>query len=147
MVIRIYNLFGICNLRFVFYKCMSKILSIDYGLKRIGLAITDKKQKIVFPHSTLIHSKFIIEEIKKICQREEVEKIIVGLPVGLNSQESEQTLITRKFITLLKESINIPVIEEDERLSSQMAERFSNKSKDEISAMIILESYLERGNC
>ncbi len=125
---------------------MSKILSIDYGLKRVGLAITDQKQKIVFPHSTLIHNKFIIEEIKKLCQREEVEKIIVGLPVGLNSRESEQTVITKKFITLLKENINIPVIEEDERLSSQMAERFSNKSKDEISAMIILESYLQRNH-
>jgi len=123
---------------------MSKILSIDYGLKRIGLAITDQKQKIVFPHSTLIHNKSIIEEIKKLCQREEVKKIIVGLPVGLNSQESEQTLITKKFIALLKENIDIPIIEEDERLSSQMAERFSHKNKDEISAMIILESYLQR---
>jgi len=123
---------------------MSKILAIDYGLKRIGLAITDQKQKIVFPYLTLNNDKFVLDELKEICQKENIKKIIIGLPIGLNSQRTKQTEEVEKFIKSLKRKMKISVIQEDERLTSKMAERFLKNNQDEISAMIILQSYLER---
>ncbi|TSC95642.1 MAG: putative holliday junction resolvase [Parcubacteria group bacterium Athens1014_10] len=123
---------------------MSKIIAIDYGEKRIGLAITDQRQKIVFPYLTLVNDKFFLKNLKKICQKEKVEKIIIGLPLSLNSQETVQTQEVREFTGLLKENFEIPIIEEDERLTSKMADKLSAKNRDEKAAMIILESYLER---
>ena len=123
---------------------MSKILSIDYGRKRIGLAITDEKKKIVFPYLTLDNNKFALDELKKICAAESVKKIIIGLPIALSSRRTQQTEETKKFIELLKKRFDIPIIEEDERLTSKMAERSLSSNKDEIAAMIILQNYLEK---
>ncbi len=126
---------------------MSKILAVDYGSKRIGLAITDQKHVIVFPYFTLSKDKFFLDNLKKICQKEDIEKIIVGLPLGLNSRETQQTREIKKFIELLKRELSISIIEEDERFSSKLADKLSAKNRDEIAAMIILQSYLERNKC
>lgn len=121
---------------------MPKILGIDYGSKRIGLAITDQRQEIVFPYLTLENNKFAIDELKKICVKEDIKKIIIGLPLGLNSSETEKTKEAKNFINLLKRNSGVEVISFDERLTTRMAERFLKDYKDETSAMIILQDYL-----
>lgn len=123
---------------------MPKLLAIDYGAKRIGLAITDQKQNMIFPYLTLANDQFVLDKLSKICQKENVAKIIVGMPIGLNSQRTGQTKETENFIELLKKEIKLEIIEEDERLTSKMADKLSAKNRDETAAMIVLQTYLER---
>jgi len=131
-----------------------RILGIDYGDRRIGLAISDREEKLASRFLTVENKsmKNTIKEIKNIIIKENVEKIIVGLPVGLK-MESEQTAKTRLFIKELKQKINPPIIEANEVFTSKMAEENllnagikREKIKeiiDQEAARIILQDYLD----
>ena len=88
-----------------------RILSIDYGEKRIGLAVCDKKEVLASRFLTLENKSLekSIEEIKKIILEENIKKIVVGIPIGFKNK-SEQTRIIEKFISKLKKNVNIPII-------------------------------------
>lgn len=134
---------------------MSRILAIDYGTKRTGIAVSDRLQLIANGLTTIPTHElltFLLNYIKK----EPVEKIIVGLPKQMNNTESENMRHIRPFVEKLKKNIpGIPVEFVDERFTSVMAQRTmieaglkkkdrQNKGLvDEISATIILQSYLE----
>ncbi len=129
-----------------------KLLGVDYGDKYIGLATADEETKIASPFKILENKgdNFVIEELKKICGEEEIEKIIIGLPMGLANQESEQFKIVENFIQLLKNNFNIPVETEDERLSTVAANNLIKEYKkkgerdDSVAAMLILQGYLDK---
>jgi putative holliday junction resolvase len=124
-----------------------KILGIDYGTKNIGLALSDDTQKLAFAYKTL-NKLNLISELKEICDKEKIEKIIVGLPIGLSGEDTQTTELVKEFINNFKKEINIPVQTVDERLSTVQASRMENKnaqnSIDELSAQVLLQGYLDR---
>ncbi|MBK6965428.1 MAG: Holliday junction resolvase RuvX [Bacteroidales bacterium] len=134
---------------------MSRILAIDYGQKRVGIAVTDEGQMIASPLTT-VHSKDIISFLKEYVSKEKVELFVVGEPRQMNNQASESVRFIEPFVRLLvKQFPEIPVERVDERFTSMMAQRTilesgakkkdrQNKALvDTVSAAIILQSYLE----
>lgn len=134
---------------------MARILSIDYGQKRTGIAVTDPLQ-IIATGVTTVPSKQIFDFLKTYLQTEQVETIVVGLPKQLNNEFSENMKYIEPFVKKLKTIFpDIPIEYFDERFTSTLAHRTmleggmkkkdrKNKAKvDEISAVIILQGYLE----
>jgi putative Holliday junction resolvase len=134
---------------------MARILAIDYGAKRVGLAATDPLQIIASPLDT-VHSKDFIEFIRKYLLREPVEAFIVGMPKRLDNTDTDATAGAKGCVTLLRKHFpQIPVHLHDERFTSRMAQqailasgakkkdRQNKELVDKVSASIILQSYLE----
>lgn len=132
-----------------------RILSIDYGKRRTGLAVTDPLQ-IIAGGLTTVDTKEVLNYIKQYVQHEEVETIVIGLPTQPNGQPSENQERVRSFTGELKKALpDIPVVFYDERFTSVLAHRTMLQSGigrkkrqdkalvDEISATIILQNYLE----
>ena len=134
---------------------MGRILAIDYGTKRVGLAVTDPLQIISSPLDT-IHSKDVIAFLKEYDQTEGIEAFVLGMPKKLDNTDTNATPLVRQFQKLLKK--NFPekaVYLHDERFTSKMAldamiaggskkkDRKEKGNIDKVSAAIILQSYLE----
>ena len=134
---------------------MSRILAIDYGRKRTGLAVSDTMQ-IIANGLTTVPTHELLDFIAGYVQKEPVERIIIGLPKQMNNEVSENMKYIEPFVRLLKKKIpEMPVEFVDERFTSVLAHRTmlesglkkkdrQNKALvDEISATIILQTYLE----
>lgn len=131
---------------------MGRILAIDYGKKRIGLAISDSKKTIALPMKTIDTRKTeTIAEIKKIVHEYEIEEIVIGLPLLLGGEEGSRAKDVRAFKERLSEVIDLPISFVDERLTTvEATERLreykdprKDKEKiDAIAAQLILETYL-----
>jgi len=134
---------------------MSRILAIDYGLKRTGLAVTDPL-KIIATGLTTVESKQLIAFLKDYFSKEEVELMIIGEPKNLDDSDTHATQLVRNIITELQKNFPlIPVKTVDERFTSKMASRAmiemglkkkqrQNKALvDEIAATIMLQDYLK----
>ena len=134
---------------------MARLLAIDYGRKRTGIAVTDTLQ-IIANGLTTVPSHTIINFLKDYISKEPVELIIVGLPRQMNYEESESMQYIKPFVKKLRKEIpDIPVEYFDERFTSRMAQQTmidgelkkkqrQNKALvDEISATIILQGYME----
>jgi putative Holliday junction resolvase len=134
---------------------MGRILAIDFGTKRIGLAVTDPL-KIIASSLATIETKTAISWIKDYCSKEEVETFVVGKPLQMDGSDSESAAATEKFISLLAQSFpNIAIARIDERLTSKIASRamveMGLKKKDrqkkgnidQISAVLILQSFMD----
>jgi len=132
-----------------------RILGIDYGDKNIGLAISDK---LLFTAQPLGLYKTINKtEDKKyflqLASRYKVSKIVIGLPLRLDGSAGTRVEKTKKFASWLKKTLQLPIVMWDERLTTQQANFILNqqkikdkkkkKLKDQVSANIILSSYLE----
>ncbi len=135
---------------------MGRIAAIDFGLKRIGIAVSDERKQIAFPLATVAGGKKGIQNIIEALsqQRKEIEQIVVGLPLLLSGQKGEMALLVEKFAKELEAAIKIPVLLLDERLSSkyadkQLRELSLNRQErteklDRASAAFLLQSYLEK---
>ncbi|NVK85817.1 MAG: Holliday junction resolvase RuvX [Cytophagia bacterium] len=134
---------------------MGRILAIDYGSKRVGLAVTDPLQIIASPLDT-VHSKDVIQFLKNYDLSEGIESFVLGMPKNLNGTDTNATQQVRQFHNLLKKQFpEKPVYLHDERFTSKMAmdamiaggmkkkDRREKGNIDKISASIILQSYLE----
>ena len=115
-----------------------KYLGLDHGNKRIGIAVSDEGGTFAFPRVVLQNTDNIFEEIKKICDEEKIEKIVLGLPISFSGQHSNQTEEVKKFADALKRFIDIPLIYENEIFTSKMTQ------DDAGAAALILQSYLDR---
>ena len=135
---------------------MGRILAFDYGKKRTGIAVTDPLQLIASGLKTVETSE-ILTFLKAYCNDEEVVLFVVGLPRQMNNLPSESEQFIKSFIRNLKRTFpKIPIKREDERFTSKMAlqsmidsgikkKQRSNKAMvNEISATLILQSYLNR---
>ena len=133
-----------------------RILSIDYGKKRTGIAVTDPLQLIAHGLTT-VDTKELLKFLQEYVSREPVERIVIGLPVQPNGQPSENQARVRSFTgTLAKALPEIPIEFYDERFTSVLAQRaildrgigkMKRRDKglvDEISATIILQNYMEQ---
>lgn len=125
-----------------------RVLGIDYGTKRIGLAVSDSEHIAAHPFKLLENkgvSKFIAE-IAALVVPEELEAIAIGRPLNMMGRVTEFTKQVDEVISALKRAVRIPVVAIDERLTSKASERIhdgSGKSKvDTRSAQLILETYL-----
>lgn len=135
---------------------MGRIIGIDYGRKRIGLAVTDPLQMFASPLNTVSNNEFE-GFLKEYIQSEHVEAFVVGYPVQMNNRPSESVKYVDIFIKRLEKLFpGIPVYRADERFTSRMAFQsmidggVSKKGRrdkgmvDRISASIILQSFIER---
>ncbi|KGF18660.1 Holliday junction resolvase [Prevotella sp. S7-1-8] len=134
---------------------MARILSIDYGKKRTGLAVTDPLQ-IVANALTTIDTKELFDFLSLYVQKEKVERIVIGKPLQLNANPSENFLRVENFANRWKNAHpEVPIVYYDERFTSVMAQRVilqsgvkkktrrENKGLvDEISATILLQDYM-----
>lgn len=134
---------------------MGKILAIDYGKKRTGLALSDEMQIFAFGHGT-VETKDIQKALSALVLKEKVSTIVLGEPKRLNNEVSETTEMVYRFQTQLKTWFpEIPVVLVDERYTSKMAQdailqsgvkkkdRQNKALIDTVSATIILQTYLE----
>lgn len=133
---------------------MSRILAVDYGKKRTGLAVTDPLQIIANGLATVSTAE-LYDYLVKYTQTEQVELIVVGEPKQPNGEPSENLARVREFVARWRKRQQIPVVYYDERFTSVLAHKAmldgglrkkarQNKALvDEISATIILQSYLE----
>ncbi len=135
---------------------MSRIVAIDYGKKRTGIAITDELQ-IIASGLTTIESNTAIEFLENYFNTENVSKVLIGEPKQMNGEPSQSTEIIEAFVTKFKVKFpNIQVIRVDERFTSKMAvqtmiasglKKSQRKNKaliDEIAATIMLQDFLLR---
>ena len=129
-------------------------MAIDYGTKRVGLAVTDPLRIIASPLDT-VHSKDIVAFLKQYFQQEEVDVIVVGLPMSLDNTQTNATPHVRAFVKhISKVFTEKEIVLHDERFTSKMAldamiqsgskkkDRREKGNIDKISAAIILQSYL-----
>jgi putative Holliday junction resolvase len=135
---------------------MARILAIDYGGKRTGIAVTDPLQ-IIATGLTTIDTKDFIKFLKEYFSKEPVEKIIIGMPLNMDDSATHATPLVENAIKQLNKHFpDIPVETVDERFTSKMAkdamlemglkkkQRRDKKLVDEIAATIMLQEYMER---
>jgi putative holliday junction resolvase len=134
---------------------LGRILAIDYGKKRTGLAVTDSLRIIATALET-VETSSLLNYLKAYAQKETVDEFVIGMPKTLRNEDSENAPLVRKFITELKTTFpEKPVHETDERFTSSMAQQtmisggMKKKDRqvkgnvDKISAVIILQSFME----
>jgi len=135
---------------------MKRILALDLGEKRVGVALSDTLQMFAHPYKTIrwrgINS--FLNELEQIIQSDDIETVVVGMPYTLKGGYSKKTNEVAEIIETLKERLSIPVIGMDERFTTKMAQQAlktvgkkSSKQRqriDQIAAVFILESYLAR---
>ena len=132
-----------------------KILALDFGEARTGVAICDEKEIISYPLETIVEKDNVklIEKISDIVVLKKAKMILVGLPLNMDGSEGEKAAVCRNFAEKLKIKTNLPVALWDERQTTKQALKYlinmnvkKNKKKnivDTISATIILESFLQ----
>ncbi|MBT3756157.1 MAG: Holliday junction resolvase RuvX [Candidatus Cloacimonetes bacterium] len=130
-----------------------RLMGIDYGEVRIGLALSDPLQIISQPLKVIGNNGDTFSEINKIVKSKEVGKIILGLPQNLSGEDTKKTIEVREFAEILKSKVDVPVIFWDERYTSVEANEElkqmgytiaeSRKVVDKVAASIILKSYME----
>ena len=130
-----------------------RYLAIDYGTKRTGLAICDAAETIASPLKAIHGQKELLKKIAEVIDAENVEAVVLGLPLNMDGSESAQTRLVLKFADQLRDFLSVPVIPHDERLSSFGAEEKlapANFTKDQmrrrldaVAAAEILKAFLE----
>ncbi|MEK7642856.1 MAG: Holliday junction resolvase RuvX [Patescibacteria group bacterium] len=126
------------------FKNKSRLLGIDFGTKRVGLALSDEGKTLAFPNSVIAQDEDTLEMITAICARESVELVVLGLPLGFGGQETDMTKHVREFGEQLK-GAGIEFEYEPELLSSKEAWRSGGSNKiDASAAAIVLQSFLDR---
>lgn len=122
-----------------------KILGIDYGTKRVGLAISDETQTLARELNILSPKEFWWG-IKELIEAEAIERIVIGLPLNMSGGSTQSTEAAQEFSDELQKRFpEIPLEFMDERLSSVMAESMGRKKDiDSLAAQIILQNYLDR---
>jgi putative Holliday junction resolvase len=135
---------------------MDRIVGIDYGRKRVGVAVSDPLGIFASALET-VHSAKIIEYLKNYAQKETIVLFVVGYPINMNGAPSEAAKDIDIFLKHLAKAFpDVPVVKEDERFTSVLAhramidggmkkqDRQKKESVDKISAAIILQSYMDR---
>ena len=134
---------------------MSRILGLDPGERRIGVALSDPTGTIASPHSVIDRRAIDpVVAIRTLCDEEGVERIIVGLPTGLSGFEGPSAKAARAFGSLIADGIGLPVEYQDERFTTVTAEsalleggvrRDKRRDvRDKVAAAVILQAYLDR---
>ena len=136
---------------------MGRALGIDFGTKRVGLALSDRSNIIASPYRTLnyVSEKDLITQLETIISKNDIEILVLGLPINMKGEDTAQTMKVRNFKEILS-ALRIPIVYEDERLSSvsainslmlQNVKTGHNKPEiDKTAAAIILQQYLDKNS-
>jgi putative Holliday junction resolvase len=140
-----------------FWVTMTRYLGIDYGRRRIGLAIGDDALRIASPLDTLPAANDPAKDAARVVDRaahEGVEALVVGLPLNMDGSAGPQAAQTRRFIEALRARAQLPVYEQDERLTTHAAEEALQEAglsqraraarRDKLAAQLILQFYFDR---
>jgi len=134
---------------------LKKILAIDFGERRIGIAISDRKQTFAFPKLTIDTSKTpnFLQKIQALVKKENIGKIVIGNPVKIDGKDSNKSKKIKAFSEKIKKMVDVPIQFWDESYTTEKAKNIlhrsgksfkENKYKlDQIAASLILEEYLE----
>lgn len=129
-----------------------RVIGIDYGEKRVGIALSDPMQIIATPKTIIKHDNddlTVINSLLEIIDKNNVGKVVVGLPLNMNGSHGFQAERVCQFVEELKNYISIPIIFEDERESSKLAKETIKTIKakesrvDDRAAAVILQNYLD----
>jgi len=132
-----------------------RVLALDHGTKRIGVAVSDELKVIATPLEFIPAEPFagFLARLKELVQEKEVELILVGMPRNMDGSYGPAALKVQEFVTVLKEAISQPIKMWDERLTSAQANRFliaanvrrsqRRQKVDQTAAAILLQSYLD----
>jgi len=125
-----------------------RYLGIDYGDKRVGLALSDEQGLLGMPFDTFENDENFIKKLKDTIYQEDVESIILGLPLSFKMEETEQTKKVLAFKERLSKLVSIPIELQNELLTSVQAEKSGAEGPDidSSSAALILQSYLDKVN-
>jgi len=135
-----------------------RYLAIDHGQKRTGLAISDASETLVSPHSVIetANEEELLRRISDVLKTEEIDAIVVGLPINMDGTESDRSRKVRQFVLVMQEQTDKPVHLHDERLSSfeahylagdlELTRKKKKKRLDAIAATAILRSFFEQKN-
>ena len=127
-----------------------KLLGIDFGTKRIGLALGDTDTKLALPFRTIENDGRVFDNLKKITETDLIESFVVGKPISLSGHDTGDTIdAVKDFSAKIREKTGLPIIFEDERFTSDMADSMmklygEKADRDSVAAMIILQSYLDK---
>jgi putative holliday junction resolvase len=123
-----------------------RILGIDYGTKRVGIAITDAGGTLAFPHAVLPNDKYLIEALKKLRDEHGISAIVLGESKDYSGKHNPVMEHITTFRKVLEEQVAVPVHAEPEFLTSAEAERVQGKHNmhDASAAAIILQSYIDK---
>ncbi|MEY3990897.1 MAG: hypothetical protein RI985_1978 [Chloroflexota bacterium] len=133
-----------------------RVMALDVGERRVGVAMSDLSQTLASPYTTLLaHPQAVLfQKIQQLIVNEEVVELVIGLPISLNGQEGPQAQRIRQFITAISTCVSIPLHTCDERYTTAEAQRImieaglrpeQRKAKiDEVAASIILQDYLNQ---
>lgn len=128
---------------------MAKYLGLDYGTKRIGIALSDENEKIAFPRNVVSGEwKTFFAFVLNLVKEERVRGVVVGLAKSFNGEETKMTKEIYRFAQKLEHELALPVYFQDEVLSTKAALRSHTKKEmiDAASAALILQSYLDSKN-
>ena len=132
-----------------------RILAIDHGSKRIGIAVSDELKMIATPLEYIPAEPFagVLVRLRQLIREKEVELIVIGLPRNMDGSYGPATLKVREFVAVLRDSLTVPIRAWDERLTSAQANRFliegnvrREKRKEKVDAMaaaLLLQNFLE----
>ena len=132
-----------------------RILALDHGTRRIGVAVSDELKMIAQPLEFIPSEPFaeFLKRLKEILSAKEVELILVGMPRNMNGSYGPAALKVQEFVAVLKDAVTIPIQTLDERLTSVQAHRFLTEAEvsgrqrkgkvDKSAAAVLLQSYLD----
>lgn len=123
-----------------------RYLGIDFGSKRVGLAVSDETGQMAFPHAVIANDEKLIAEIDKIIEKEKIGEIVLGESKNFAGEPNKIMTEVEKFKKILTEKIKLKVNFESEFMTSQQAERIQGKNEmlDASAAAIILQSFLDK---
>lgn len=127
-----------------------KYLGIDYGDKRIGIAISDAEGRIAFPKKIIYNrgKERVLAQVKELVKENNISRFVIGLPLDAQGEETEQSAKVRAFADFLYKETTIAIDFENELLTTHMAEQMgvTREHVDEAAAALILQAYLDRHN-
>ena len=123
-----------------------KILGVDFGSKRVGIAVADTEANMAFPKTVLENNNSFFEEFKKICETEKVSFVVLGESKDFNMEDNKIMEAIRIFKKQIEGELNLTVVMHPEFMTSQQAihEQGENNMLDASAATIILQSYLDK---
>ena len=123
---------------------MNNLLGIDYGERYIGIAIKHKEVNIPYGHKIIdTKNNDINKELEVIIKNKKINKIVIGYPIGLNTNKTRMSNTVDEFIENILQKYNIPIEKIDERMTSKLINSNKKNRVDDLSAVQILETYIK----
>jgi putative Holliday junction resolvase len=132
---------------------MARVLGIDPGTKRCGIAITNTAQTMAFPRPAIARDSQTLTRLRELIENEEVGSVVIGRPIALSGNETASTELADEFFSQVCEHVTVPVIQWDERLTTHDAQKSlseagltskeSRERVDSAAAVIMLQNYLD----